>query len=93
MDLTARKAHPDYIKLNHLQGSELTISAASRKYHIPYETLRRWVTNGLIQEIRRERNTVVINEQDAAFCAQIYQSLPPERRRWIFNSVTGLPRE
>jgi transposase-like protein len=82
---------PEYQKHAHLQGIGIGIAEAARKYDIPTTTLFQWVQRGLISRIGREGQKVLLNEQDVAYCWEIYQKVGAKGRR-IFNK-NGTPYE
>jgi predicted site-specific integrase-resolvase len=82
---------PEYKKYKELSGVGIGINEAANKYNIPFSTLRGWVLKGYIEKVGRQGQKILINEQDAAYCADIY-----ERRggqgKWLFNP-DGTPYE
>jgi hypothetical protein len=82
---------PEYQKHAHLQGVGIGIAEAARKYDIPTTTLFQWVQRGVISRIGREGQKVLLNEQDVAYCWEIYQKVGVKGRR-LFNK-NGTPYE
>lgn len=82
---------PEYKKHEKLKGVAIWVSEASRKYNIPNPTIVRWVKAGIIATIGRDRNRKLINEQDVAYCAEIYGTHKGQGK-WIFNE-DGTPRK
>ena len=76
---------PEYKKLASLRGQSISIAEASRKYTINFSTLRRWVQRGFVQVLGTDKNKTLLNEQDAAFCAEIYK-VNHGQGRWLFNT-------
>jgi hypothetical protein len=75
---------PEYKKFAHLAGQAIWVSEAARKYGVPQKTLSRWFERDLIKSIGKDKNRILLDEQDVAYCAEIYN----ERRgqgKWIFN--------
>ncbi len=81
---------PEYQAVAHLKGHPIWISEAARKYGIPNPTLVRWVKRGWIQRLGREKNRVLIDEADVAFCATIYHQRGGKQGRRLFDK-NGLP--
>ena len=81
----------EYQKHAHLQGVGIGIAEAARKYDIPTTTLFQWVQRGVISRIGREGQKVLLNEQDVAYCWEIYQKVGVKGRR-LFNK-NGTPYE
>lgn len=75
---------PEYIKFRHLKGVAISIGNASRKYNIPHPTISRWVKRGLVEQLGMDKNRVLIDEADIAYCAEI-SSHRPGRGKWLFN--------
>jgi len=76
---------PEYQKFFQLSGSVIWISDASRKYHITLSALQRWVIKGIVSRIGQDKNKILLNEQDVAYCAEIYHC-HRGRGKWVFNS-------
>jgi predicted site-specific integrase-resolvase len=82
---------PEYKKHAKLKGMTIWISEAARKYDIPNPTITRWVKAGIITTLGWDRNKRLINEQDVAYCAEIYTKHKGQGK-WIFND-DGTPRQ
>jgi hypothetical protein len=80
---------PEYQKHTKLIGKSISISEAARKYKIPNGTVVRWVQRGIIRRLGTEKNRVLIDEADVAYCAEI-RSQNPGAGRWLFN-IDGTP--
>jgi hypothetical protein len=63
---------PEYKKFSHLNGKGIGIAEASRKYKMAFSTLQLWAKRGFVTRLRREKNKVLINEQDVAYCVYVY---------------------
>ena len=60
------------------------ISEAARKYDITFSALQKWVVRGYITRLGQDKNKILLNEQDVAYCAEIYRS-HRGRGNWLFN--------
>lgn len=76
---------PEYQKFAHLAGQEIWISEAERKYDVPNPTIHRWIKKGYITIIGKDKNRVVVDEQDVAYCTEIYKNRVAGRGKWLFN--------
>jgi hypothetical protein len=65
---------PEFKKFSHLDGVEIGISESARKYDIPQPTISRWVKRGIISKLGYDGQKILINEQEIAYCAEIYKS-------------------
>jgi predicted site-specific integrase-resolvase len=75
---------PEYKKFAHLAGQAIWVSEAARKYDVKLSVLHKWVHKNYIKIIGKEKNRILLDEQDVAYCAEIYS----ERRgqgKWVFN--------
>ncbi|WP_041455027.1 hypothetical protein [Anaerolinea thermophila] len=80
---------PEYQKHAEKRGRPIWILKAAEKYRVPFSTLRGWVAKGYIKVIGNEGKKVLLDEQDVAYCAEIYD----QRRgqgKWLFDD-NGLP--
>jgi hypothetical protein len=75
---------PEYKKFEHLAGQAIWVSKAARKYGIPQKTVSRWLERALIKSIGKDKNRILLDEQDVAYCADIYNKRKGQGR-WIFN--------
>ena len=84
---------PEYKDLKGLKGISISISEAARKYKIPNPTVSRWKTKGLLKQVGVEKNRVLVDEQDVAYCAHFYHQNQYGKRQgqWLFDS-NGVPR-
>jgi hypothetical protein len=80
---------PEYQQFAHLRGVGISISAAARKYQVPQQTISRWLQRGIIARIGMEKNRVLIDEADVAYCAEIRRNRPGAGR-WLFHD-NGTP--
>jgi excisionase family DNA binding protein len=83
-ELTPKEQLPEYKKYAHLKGVSIWISDASRKYNIPNQTIVRWVAKGIIRRLGTEKNKVLIDQADLAYCAEIYHAHRGQGK-WLFN--------
>lgn len=81
----------EYKKHAKLKGVGIWVSEAQRKYHVPNQTLVRWANGGIIATLGRNGNKRILNEQDVAYCAEIYRQHNGGQGRWLFNE-DGTPR-
>ena len=92
-----KKELPEYKKFSHLAGKIIWLSEAARKYAINYQNIQRWVSKGYIQVLGTEKNRVLLDEQDVAYCVDIYRQAREKGYRWIFYSdgtpYSHLPRQ
>jgi len=67
-------------EFSHLQGQEISISDASRKYSrngtpISCKNFSNWAKVGHIKVLKDDGYQVILNEADAAYCAKIYHEM------------------
>ena len=84
---------PEYKKFQKLHGVAIGISDAARKYGIPQGTISRWKIKGLVKQLGVEKNRVLVDEQDVAYCAYFYNKNEQGKRQgqWTFD-LNGTPR-
>ncbi len=95
---TTKEEMPEYKQFAHLHGQGIWVSEAARKYAssgVYQRLLAAWVDRGFIRKLRDDGNRVVIDEQDVAYCAQIYRTVMQsaykgKRPRRIFTAA-GVP--
>ena len=75
---------PEYRRYKHLAGVEIGITEAAGKYEIPQQTISRWVQRGFISRLGQDGRKVLIDEQDVAYCANIYEGRKGQGK-WLFN--------
>ena len=72
---------PEFKKHSALAGNPIWLSEAERKYEISTPTLSRWVKAGYISKIGVDGNRVLLNEQDVAYCADVYKERGGQGKR------------
>ena len=88
-ELTPKEQLPEYIRNAHLKNTPIWISDAARKYDIPNPTIVRWVAKGIIRRLGTDKNKVLIDQADMAYCAEIYHAHSGQGKR-LFN-IDGTP--
>ena len=81
---TQKEDLPEYRKFSFLSMQSIGISEAARKYEITFSALQKWVVRGYITRLGQDKNKILLNEQDVAYCAEIYRS-HRGRGNWLFN--------
>jgi hypothetical protein len=77
---------PEYKKFKHLKDKTLGIAEAARKYDIALKTMQQWVQREFIKREGTEgAQKVLINEQDVAYCVEIYKQAGKRKGRRLFN--------
>lgn len=76
---------PEYSKFKNLSGKRIWARGAEEKYGVPAQNITTWVQKGFIGKLGVEKNKILINEQDVAYCAEIYHS-HRGRGKWLFNA-------
>lgn len=66
-----KEDYPEHKKYKDLQDNPIHIKKASRKYNISDATLSRYADIGLIEVIGKDKNRILLDEQDVAYCAEI----------------------
>jgi len=84
-ELTPKEQLPEYKKHAHLKGVPIWISDAARRYNIPQVTVSRWVQKGLIKTIGADKNKILLDEQDIAYCAEIHHERGGQGK-WLFKT-------
>lgn len=87
---TPKEELPEYKKHAHLKGQTIWISEASRRYEISNVTILNWVKRGIIKRLGTEKNKVLLDEQDVAYCVDVYRTHGGKQGRWLFN-LDGTP--
>ncbi len=84
--LSSRKKEdlPEYQKFSHLAGQEIWPREAARKYNVSQKTISRWFEKGFIISLGTDKNRVLLDEQDVAYCVEIYRTRSGQGK-WIFN--------
>jgi hypothetical protein len=87
---TTIETTPEYKKFKNLQGVEIHVAEAGRKYDIAFQTISRWKQKGFIKVLRKEGQKIYLDESYVAYCTYVYrQSSGPGK--WAFNE-DGTPR-
>jgi excisionase family DNA binding protein len=76
---------PEYKKYTHLKGVPIWLSEAARKYDITLSVVHRWVERGYITRLGQDKNKIILNEQDVAYCSEIYHANKGQGK-WLFNA-------
>lgn len=76
---------PEYKKFAHLAGCPIGVREASRKYNIPDPSISRWAKAGLIRRLGQAGRKVHLDEQDVAYCAEIYHQNKGGQGKWLFR--------
>ena len=71
-DTLPKEDLPEFKKHKKLAGNPIWISKAARRYDIPQQTISRWAKAGFIQTIGKDGNKIMLNEQEVAYCAEVY---------------------
>jgi excisionase family DNA binding protein len=87
--LTPKEELPEYRKYTNLKGTPIWISKAARQYHVTLSVIQRWVVRGYIAQLGKDKNKILLNEQDVAYCAEIYHHYGGQGK-WLF-SADGSP--
>jgi hypothetical protein len=84
---------PEYKKFQKLHGTGISISDAARGYKIPQTTVSSWKKRGLLKQVGVEKNRILVDEQDVAYCSYFYHKSEQGKRRgqWLFD-LNGAPR-
>lgn len=88
-ELTPKEQLPEYTRHASLKNTSIWISNAARKYDIPNPTIVRWVSKGIIRRLGTDKNKVLIDQADMAYCAEIYHAHRGQGKR-LFN-IDGTP--
>ena len=83
-ELTPKEQLPEYIRHANLKNTSIWIRDAARKYDIPNPTIVRWVSKGIISRLGTDKNKVLIDQADMAYCAEIYHTHRGQGK-WLFN--------
>ena len=83
--LTPKEELPEYRKYTHLKGMPIWISKAARQYDVTLSVMHRWVMRGYIARLGKDKNKILLNEQDVAYCAEIYHQHGGQGK-WLFNA-------
>ena len=80
---------PEYKKFADLADETIWVSKAARKYGISQSTISRWTQLGYIKKTGKQGNKRLLNAQDVAYCAEIYNTRKGQGKR-IFDQ-NGMP--
>ena len=75
---------PEYKKHAELSEETIWVSKAARDYDIPQQTISRWTQLGYIKRMGKQGNKILLNAQDVAYCADIYNTRKGQGKR-IFD--------
>ncbi len=89
--LLPREELPGYKDFAYLKNTPISISEASRKYGVHTSTLTRWMQRGYIACLGKAGRRTLLDEADAAYCAQVYLS-DSGQGKWLFDEK-GKPAE
>jgi predicted site-specific integrase-resolvase len=84
---------PEYKKFSHLANETTWVSKAARDYNIPLVTISQWANKNIIDVVGKKGNKKLLNAQDVAYCAYIYEEFQNEgetQGRRMFDD-NGLP--
>ena len=90
-DINARLRQIRREDFAHLEGVEIGLSDAARKFNVPYQVIQRWLQRGYIRVLRQEGRRKFLNESDVAFCVAIYQARKPFGSRAPLLDKDGNP--
>ncbi len=79
-----REQLPEYEQFDHLKKSSIGINEAAKKYNVAFSTLRQWSQHGYIKRVGKDKNKVLLDEQDVAYCVFIYKRNRGQGKR-VFN--------
>jgi excisionase family DNA binding protein len=77
---------PEYQQFSHLAGVEIWVREAARKYDIRQSTLSKWIKGNYIRQIGTDRNRILLDEQDIAYCVFVYRRAKELGYQWMFYS-------
>jgi predicted site-specific integrase-resolvase len=84
-ELMPKEKHLEYQDVEKLRGVLLGINEASKKYEIPFSTLRGWIQRGFVDKVGKKGQKILIDEADVAYCAAVYHQKGASQGRWLFN--------
>ena len=93
LDTPLRKEDlPEYQQFVHLGGIATWAREAEREYDVPASTISTWADAGFIKRIGHEGRKLLLDSQDVAYCAFVYQRYQEKgtQGRRIFND-DGMP--
>lgn len=95
--IVKKETATEYADFSKLAGTMISIGEAARKYKVPRPNISKWKKRGLISEVGKEKNKILVDEQDVAYCVAVYKKhrkgLKPGKLKghWLFTE-TGAPR-
>ena len=75
----------EYKQFAHLKKTPIWSSEAARKYGVSQSTISRWARAGYISRLESDGYRVYLNEQDVAYCIEIYKERGGQGKR-VFNT-------
>ncbi len=101
-EILKKETATEYADFSKLAGVEISIGEAARKYKVPHQNISRWKKKGLISETGKDKNKILVSEQDVAYCVAIYRKHSNSNKNsksksgkisghWLFTE-TGAPR-
>jgi hypothetical protein len=87
-----REDLPEYRQFAQLQGQPIWVTEAARKYNVAQPNISRWIKSGVIKPMGVEKNRLLLDEQDVAYCAYVYHQRNAKRGSWLFRP-DGTPYE
>ena len=83
---------PEYKKFKHLQGVEIHVAEAGRKYNVHQPSITRWKQKGFIKVLRQEGQKIYLDESYVAYCVYVFHHHQTGGQGgWAFNP-DGTPR-
>jgi len=77
-------------EFNQYKGVGISIGVASRSFGVQHSTISRWVKSGLIKRLGKDKNRVLIDKADVAYCSKIHKERKSKQGRRLFDK-NGLP--
>jgi len=96
-EILKKETANEYDDFSELAGVEISISEAARKYKVPHQNISQWKKKGIITQVGKLKNKILVNEQDVAYCVSIYKKHRKGKEpgklkgHWLFTE-TGAPR-
>ncbi len=75
---------PEYQRHVHFKGTGIGINEAAKEFKVPYVTIYRWMETGVITQLGRKGQKVLIDKADVAYSAEIYHKKGIKGRK-LFN--------
>jgi predicted site-specific integrase-resolvase len=83
---------PEYQQFAHLHGQPIWVTEAARQYGVAQPNISRWIKSGVIKQLGVDKNRLLLDEQDVAYCAYVYHQRNAKRGSWLFRP-DGTPYE